>query len=210
MRGKGVCFILPLMLFFSFASLCPADSAWGLKAGVNVSSFGGEGYPTDVDDFKLGFLTGIFISYDVTDLFSIEPSILYHVKGAVFWENSGSNVSGKRYDDLTYLEIPLAFRLHFRSRDREVRPNFLIGPYFAYLLSSKYRATGGLAEEYGSMGYLVGVKKYDYGYFFGFGCDFWKFSIDLYYSQGLTTIDDTDTSTNIYNRLFAVALGFKI
>jgi hypothetical protein len=42
------------------------------------------------------------------------------------------------------------------------------------------------------------------------GCDFWKLSLDLYYSQRLTTIDDTDPSTNLYNRVFAVALGFKI
>lgn len=161
-------FVLTVLIFILAAVPARAQDEsplrFGLKMGLNISDFRGddgiEG-AGELIDWKAGFCGGVFMSYAVNDWFSIEPELLYSMKGmklslfdiSVTWS-------------LDYLEVPVLalFRLPFWNK---VKPFAYTGPAIGFNVRSK------ISAEYGSEEESVDLEEYttsvDFSLVFGAG-----------------------------------------
>ena len=170
-----------------------AEALIGVKGGLTVSNWWGSdaGGP----DMKAGFVGGAFFAYMTHDKFSflsfknigIQSELLFHRKG----------VKEVYYDvgiswDLDYLEIPLLVKAEIPPLSKISKGYLLIGPAFAFTLSSKMKAEylGESAEE--DVGDIT--SNMDIGLVLGLSVNFDIAStvlvLDLRYTLGMMTIDE--------------------
>lgn len=71
---KGLIFVLfALVSIVSYSQI-----SWNAKVGMNMSNFTG-----DADtDMRVGFNVGVGMEYQFTDMWSIQPSLMFTQKGA--------------------------------------------------------------------------------------------------------------------------------
>lgn len=185
MKNKIKLFTVVIALFISAtavqAQINDASMAqFGVKGGVNFSNM----YTDDVDDNNVltSFNAGVYVNFPVTDLFSIQPEILYSRKGS---ELTYDNVfaSGKAKFNLNYIEVPVLLKIN-------VTDNFNIhaGPYFAYLIDSKITNDSDGAFDFETNFDNDDFNKFDAGIAAGIGFDFDSFGIGARYNYGLSTI----------------------
>src|SRR5688572_22040218 len=103
------------------------------RVGVNLSTIGYTDGDDDLVDFlnedktnTTGILFGFAANFQVNEMFSVQPEILFSQKGYKL-ENEGDWVKEK----LNYLEVPLLARLSFGDEALKFFVN--AGPYAAYL-----------------------------------------------------------------------------
>ncbi|MES1159775.1 MAG: porin family protein, partial [Bacteroidota bacterium] len=105
---------------------------FGIKGGLNLTSL----YVDDVssEHMKVGFNAGIFAKLPVTKGFSIQPELLYSVKGAKDTYSKFVQGDGEYRFNLGYMELPVLAVVN-------ITPNFNIhaGPYVGYLVSAKVK-----------------------------------------------------------------------
>lgn len=147
--------ILTLAAFTAFGSVAHAQlhrrnvSYVGLKAGGTSASFMG----TDAQYLRsvYGFHAGVFANLPLYQPFSIQPEMLFSMKG----QRGQASVSDAT-TRLNYLDIPVAFRAAMNGLFAE------IGPQAGFLLTAKSNESGenvNVRNKYRSFdfGYLVGV-----------------------------------------------------
>ena len=188
-----------------FALPQPAEAGvqFGIKAGGNMAKPTG----SDVDDIegtlktKVGFVGGIFISFNLSNSFSIQTEVLYTMKGATYeYTDVEETVEEKLYGD--YLEIPLLLKFKFLSGG--IRPFIFAGPYVGFKLSEKLEVMG---EEIPMEEALL--KNNDYGAIFGGGLQLGsKFHLDVRYSMGLQKILDDVEDIDFKNGVWSATVGF--
>lgn len=185
MKNRIQLFTVIIALVFSVnaiqAQVNDSAAQFGVKGGVNFSNM----YTDDVDDENVltSFNAGVYFNLPVSDLFSIQPEVLYSRKGA---ELRYDNVfaSGSAKFNLNYIEVPVLLKIN-------VTDNFNIhaGPYFAYLIDSKITNDGdGGAFDFESNFDNDDFNKFDAGIAAGIGFDFDSFGIGARYNYGLSTI----------------------
>ena len=185
MKNKIKLFTVVIALFIStgaiMAQINDASMAqFGVKGGVNFSNM----YTDDVDDNNVltSFNAGVYVNFPVTDLFSIQPEILYSRKGSeLTYENVFASGSAKF--NLNYIEVPVLLKIN-------VTDNFNIhaGPYFAYLIDSKITNDSDGAFDFETNFDNDDFNKFDAGIAAGIGFDFDSFGIGARYNYGLSTI----------------------
>ncbi|MCX6573471.1 MAG: porin family protein, partial [Candidatus Aminicenantes bacterium] len=118
-----------------------AGVQFGIKAGGNMAKPTG----SDVDDIegtlktKVGFVGGIFISFNLSKSFYIQTEVLYTMKGATYeYTDVDETVQETLYGD--YIEIPLLLKLKFLSSG--IQPFIFAGPYVGFKLSEKLEVMG--------------------------------------------------------------------
>ncbi len=167
----------------------------GLKVGLNLAKFTG----SDVSDQKMktGVAFGGFITYSFTDLFAIQPELLYTMKGSKVDEVGGGSVSSK----LDYLEIPVLFRVQLVGGGN-FKPNFYAGPGIGILLSAKE----------GDLDVKDQTKSTDIGIIGGVGADYLmgtgKITFDIRYEAGLTKFVDATPAPKAYNSAITFLVGY--
>ena len=111
---KGLIFVLfALVSIVSYSQI-----SWNAKVGMNMSNFTG-----DMDtDMRIGFNVGVGMEYQFSDMWSIQPSLMFTQKGAKQDEVKMNPM---------YLEIPVLAAARFAIADNQ---NIVVkaGPYFAY------------------------------------------------------------------------------
>ena len=66
------------MLFALVSIVSYSQISWNAKVGMNMSNFTG-----DADtDMRVGFNVGVGMEYQFTDMWSIQPSLMFTQKGA--------------------------------------------------------------------------------------------------------------------------------
>ncbi|MFO7733027.1 MAG: porin family protein [Candidatus Aminicenantes bacterium] len=183
-----------------------ADLRFGIKGGVNAAKIFGEDADLEGDwQNKLGFCAGVFLQLNIGSVLTIQPEVLYTMKGAKLEETfEDVTYTGKLLFD--YLEIPLLVKL--RIPTGRVSPFVFAGPSIGFKLSSKIKFTGGgeSSEED-----LDELKSVDYGAIFGAGLNLGRsFHLDVRYSMGLQKlIDDPEIGTiDIKNGVISATVGF--
>src|SRR5882757_6294482 len=105
---------------------------FGIKGGLNLTNL----YVADVsnDRMKAGFNAGVFAKLPVTRGFSIQPELLYSLKGAKENYNNFVQGDGEYRFNLGYMELPVLAVVN-------ITPNFNIhaGPYVGYLVSANVK-----------------------------------------------------------------------
>lgn len=194
-----------------------SDVKFGIKAGMNVSSFSKDA-SLDDQKSKIGFNAGIFASIPVAESFSIQPEVLYTQYGdkAVYNNVIDANNSVKRSytTDLGYIAVPVMFQYKFV-------PNFYVeaGPEFGFNIVAKEKfdqttvALGSTSTTSGT----DDINKDDLNTFnvgIGLGAGYYftdNIGLTARYVAGVTDVakDRPNGSDAVRNNTFQVGLAFK-
>ncbi len=191
---KGLIFVL-----FALVSIVSySQVSWNAKVGMNMSNFTG-----DADtNMRVGFNVGVGMEYQFTDMWSIQPSLMFTQKGAKLGDIKANPM---------YLEIPIMAAVRFAVTDNQ---NVVVkaGPYLGFGIAGKYKMDGEKVdffkdvEEDGEV-LLEGAKRFDAGLGVGVAYEINKFFIDLTGEFGLTKIYDGDGAPKNLN--FSIGVGYK-
>ena len=213
-------FALALCLLAAPAAL--AQPIFGLKAGLNVSTFTGLN-EDDLDgaDLKsrLGFVGGVFAELPLSPMFSFRPEVLYSQKGTR--AESSSTEGGETFTleqtlRVDYVEVPVLARFAIPVSPL-LRVGVLAGPSVAFKAreSMQFVVNG---EEVDPGEFTDGDETLftstDIGGVLGADIGSGPFAVDLRYTFGLTDInrneeEDPDAPT-IRNGVFSVTGVFRL
>ena len=160
----------------------PAITGKGLKLGFGISNL-----KTNYDviepliDFKIGFHGGAFLTYQLSPKISIQPELLFAVKGT----NQGGILNLLDWAS-NYIEFPILVKYNFPT-GRAVKPILYAGPSFSYLTSSEFKVI--FVDVFDV---TEGMKRFDFGLVFGAGLDYKKITFDMRYTLGFANIIDSD------------------
>jgi hypothetical protein len=197
--------VLFLVLLMALSSLVFAQGfyAKGLKAGLNLASYGGDNTGYDYST-KVGYAIGCFATYGINEQFSLQPELLLTVKGSQIDYNDYFELSGST--NLTYLEIPVLMRFHF-SRTSEMSPNFFAGPALGFNIGATYDYD---INGNNMSGDIEDMNPIEFSMIFGAGIDTRQITFDVRYDMGLTTNIDPDDNIDIFNNVVSFMIGYKL
>ncbi len=165
-----------------------ADVRFGIKGGVNVANVNGN-VSDQLSDWKstVGLCAGIFLELNLARVLTIQPEVLYTVKGAE------AGMGKLRFD---YIEIPVLLKL--RIPVGSFHPFVFAGPAFGYNLKAV----------------LDGIKikdmpRADYGAVLGGGLQMGRaIHIDVRYTMGLRKLAIPDLGTiDLKNGVLSATIG---
>ena len=84
-------------------SVCAQETGFGVKAGLSLSGFNEDLTGTDP---QTGFVAGVLVSINFSDIFSLQPEVLYSQQGA----NPEQGDNTLRMD---YLNVPILAKFFF-------------------------------------------------------------------------------------------------
>lgn len=211
---------LILVLFALVSVVSYSQVSWNAKVGMNMSNI------SNMDgDVKIGYNLGVGMEYAFTDMWSIQPSLLFSTKGT----KSEATIEG--YTDKVsfnplYLELPIMFAARFAVSDNM---NIVVsaGPYLAYGVGGKAKyeySYEGESEEYeydifkdqkDEDGEVEekGAKRFDAGLGVGVAWEINKFFVGVNGSFGLAKLgdvyDENDKKESMKNTNFSIGVGYK-
>lgn len=187
----------------------------GIHIGMNLSYLTDYGN-TEARVLKPGFCGGLYLTYNLTEKFAIQPEILYFMKGSKNDFDDDSEGMDTKWN-LSYLEIPILFKIT-QPLNEKTNVNFLAGPTVSFLLSAKIESDW---DEIDGYDLKDDLEATDFGITLGMGIDHtfssMVVSFDARFTLGLMDIltgpkdgygiftNRQSTNNNIY---FLLGLGF--
>ena len=165
-----------------------ADVRFGIKGGANIANVNGD-FAGQISDWKstVGFCGGVFLELNLGRVLTIQPEVLYTMKGA----DTGT---GKLTFD--YIEIPVLLKL--RIPTGSLHPFVFAGPAFGFKLNAV----------------LEGIKiedmpTADYSAVLGGGLQLGRsIHIDVRYTMGLQKLEIPDLETiDLKNGVLSATIG---
>jgi outer membrane protein with beta-barrel domain len=201
--------ILSSLLVVALVGVGSPAMAQGVSGGVK----GGVGFATlsddaseDVDlDSRTGIVAGGFVTWSITERFSLQLEGLFTQKGAAF---NQSGVTGTT--KLDYFEVPLLFVSSTApSRSGGTSLQFFAGPSIAFKVSAK--GSGSFQGETVDVDIPdEDIESVDLGVVVGAGVTVGHFLIEGRYTVGLSNINgDTSDPTKVKNRSLAILAGVR-
>lgn len=157
----------------------------GIKGGVNFTNM----YVDDVEDenMKIGFNLGLFAKLPVTRGLSIQPEILYSVKGSKVTYDLGVLGSNEYRFNLNYVEVPVLAVINVAKNF-----NLQAGGYAGYLAQANIkREKDGPNDQIADLN-EDNFNRFDYGLVGGLGIDVESVTIGARYNYGLREIGKAD------------------
>jgi len=181
--------------------------AFGFKGGVNFSNVHGK----DVEDSKMkfGFIGGVFYDFPVNEQISIQPEILFSMKG---WRFEDNDYDYKYWGKLNYIEIPILVKYKLNNLNK-INPILYFGPCFGFNISSTYKVSYDGDTDTGTIEYM---NVFEFGIVPGIMLDLNNnFTIDFRYSIGLTDIDHIEEEYSmdfdpVKNSVISLMIGVKL
>ncbi len=187
--------LLSLALLTGFAGAAQAQSiTYGVKAGASLTNFMG----SDVDNSsanKFGFHAGVLANFAVNDMFSIQPEVLYSMKGA----QSSANSSEKF--NLNYIDVPVLVKVATGATGLF----FELGPQVGFLATAKAK------DSNNSLDVKEIYNTVDFGYAAGLGFKTESGPmVGLRYNGGLTNVTKEILGSQIKarNSAFQLYVGY--
>ncbi|MCX8159429.1 MAG: PorT family protein [Candidatus Saccharicenans sp.] len=184
-------------------TVAQAGIQFGIRGGGNAAKLTG----ADVQDLegtiknKVGLVAGIFLAINIGKIVTIQPEVLYTMKGSQINDPLGE-YTGKLYGD--YVEIPLLLKIRIPTPG--IQPAIFAGPSVGFKLKEKLQIDGQDVPLEESL-----LENNDYGAIFGAGLDFGRhFMIDVRYSLGLKkvlTAIDEGIQPDVKNGVWSATVG---
>jgi len=143
---------LALALTLAVAGAAQAQSArFGVKAGASLTTLTGD----DVEGAKnkFGFNGGVMANFALNDMFSIQPEVLYSMKGAKVDDGNDGRIN------LNYIDVPVLAKIS----TGETGLFFELGPQVGFLASAKAK-NNSISDDVKDS-----FKTVDFGYAAGLG-----------------------------------------
>jgi hypothetical protein len=182
------------------------SAKFGIKGGLNLTNL----YVDNVssEHMKAGFNAGVFAKLPITKGFSIQPELLYSVKGAKDTYNNLLQGNGEYRFNLGYMELPVLAVVN-------LAPNFNLhlGGYAAYLVSANVKDVNSNGDIQGATDLNTdNFRRWDFGLVGGLGFDIQNFTIGARYNYGLSQIGKSgnlsgDLTKNSKNAGISVYVG---
>jgi hypothetical protein len=162
---KNLLLTLGLLVGIAGAANAQTGVKYGLKGGFNGATFSGTN--SKGSEYKAGFAAGGFLNFGVSDLFSIQPELLYSQKGASVDNFQG--VGGTTFKStLGYLDVPIMLRV--TAGDDGKGPFFEAGPQGSFVLHNRdFTQTGGTDTQSTKNTSTDDLNKVVVGYVAGIG-----------------------------------------
>lgn len=206
-------------------------SAQGIavKAGVNIASMAEDKF-VDENDLEnssvVGFQAGVAFDLGLSDMFTIQPEILFIQKGGKLSSEVNENNRFETRLYYNYLEVPVLAKLKFNSDpDGEGLGAYLIGgPFVGFALNGRSEGELVIAGvtttfddniDFDNEDDVNYQKRLDYGVSFGGGLQFGNLFLDARYNLGLNNLldDDADNTNDdgrfLRTRGIGLTLGYQ-
>jgi hypothetical protein len=204
--------LLTALAVISLSFTQAQEVKFGTKVGLNISNLAG-----DISDAnnKIGFHIGGFAEIELSDMFSLQPEILYSTQGTKSEQNFYFPSGGLNIDltqKLSYLNIPIMAKLYLVE-------NFYIevGPQIGFLLTAEQigEASGSIyGQPYTSSETIDNkdsLNSTDYGLNMGLGIKLSeRFGAGVRYSLGLSNIDKETKNSEVNNRNIGISLMYNL
>ncbi len=195
---KTIIIIIYVTIIFTFNSNA-MNFGLNIKQGLNISTILTDWQYIDEDKkMYLGSISGIGFSFGIVDFFTIQPEILFSMKGIRF-NIDDFTVEFDQIFALNYLEFPVLFKFNIPSS--KLIPNFYIGPGFDVLLSAKEKIVSAEGNDEGDIFENIkeDVNNYDFILVSGGGLELLikkiRILLDIRYSIGLINIEINNISS---------------
>ena len=196
---------LPALLLAAAVGAANAQQAptiVGFRGGVTLSSYTGN---ASAAEYKTGYHGGVIFKLPVNNLLSIQPELLYSMKGARRSENS--NGYSESYDEtLHYVDVPVLAKI------TTVQGLFFeVGPQLGVLLAARgdvaLAGPNGSRKASGSV--KADFKDLDLGYALGLGFQVpdSPLLLGVRYNGGLINIAKDYGDKSLRNSAFQFYLG---
>ena len=153
-------FLSFFILIGGFGTAHAQSARFGIKTGGSLTSFVGKDVKTTATS-KLGFHTGIVANLGLTDRFSVQPELLYSMKGVKDELSSSGSATLMGYQTLHYVDVPVLLKASFNSLFVEG------GPQVGVLISATQSVESGSMSK--STSSKEAFKDVDFGYALGIG-----------------------------------------
>ncbi|MFT2009246.1 porin family protein [Pontibacter sp. 13R65] len=210
-------------ILFATATLAQAQTAkFGIRGGANISNLSGDLQNEDLFKNKIGFHAGATLNFGIVgDFFSIQPELLYSVKGFKYDEKVpvllGVGNPGYRegHVNYNYLDLPILARIKAGPL------YFEAGPQVAYLIGvnnqvKTYSSNGTLVSESSSQRSKEGLSDFEAGYAAGIGfASNNGISFGLRYNGNFSDFVKNDVNfggdvSNARHSIIMVTVGFTV
>ena len=196
-----------LLLTFTLAAftLYAQDINWGAKAGLNFASMTGD--DADGYDGRTSFHLGVTAEIEVSDVFSIQPELLFSGQG---FTDSYSDPDFGDDTDITgrvnYLNLPVMAKYY-------ISDSFSLeaGPQIGFLMSAEVEEEGQIAfAPYSEEADIKDVlKSTDFALNLGAGYKLDSgLNFSLRYSIGMTDVPDGD-SDGFKHSVLQLSVGYN-
>jgi outer membrane protein W len=163
--------------------------SYGAKAGLIMSNITEtpESWE-DAKSYKTGFTGGVFMNYAFNESFSLQPELLYTMKG----------MKANLYDGLVSVDVTASFdyfeapllAVYTIPTGTKLKPRLYAGPSFAYTLSSELELSAFLFSASVDFSSLTQVT--DFGIVAGAGFDYpigkGALTFDARFQRGFTNV----------------------
>ncbi len=158
----------------------------GLKAGINVSNLSTEGVKN-----YLGYQAGLAFQFDLPLWFSIQPDLIFHVKGTRV-EDTNLQALG-----LGYLEVPVNIQWGPRFLDGNIRVFLQGSPFIGYAISKDLKDAQGNSYAWNN------VNRFEYGVGAGLGVQLWRFQLTAQYNWSFGRLGSGNIADETLRTLFS-------
>jgi len=176
----------------------------GIKGGLNFATVGGSDASTGTTS-NTGVAIGVFAEISLPGPISIQPEVLYSVKGYKLDVPGISSTTGT----YSYIDIPVLVKFYLLPLP-VFKPFFFAGPSFGLLMSAKEKKDNTFLSTSSEADVKDITTGTDIGLVIGVGAKLSLLVIDLTvdarYNMGLSTLDKSGI-TKVYNRVVAVYVG---
>ncbi|MGV6828146.1 MAG: porin family protein [Flavobacteriales bacterium] len=182
-----------LMLFVFTVSQAQGELRFGVKAGLNVASIGGDSYyGLGSLGSRVSFHVGGLVEIPFSDKISLQPEVLYSSQGSKFTFSGASDTDTK----LNYINVPILGKYHIlKGLSGE------LGPVAGFLISAKDDDGDDIKDSFKSIDFGVAIGatyRFDMGVFGG-----------LRYNKGITDINDVSGyNGKNQNNVFQIFAGY--
>lgn len=214
---KSFTFIVILLCFISIDANAQILH-FGAKVGLNLANVTGivsSGWKERNQQLKPGVVVGAYMTYDLLPLLSIQPEVLYSMKGAKLTLSDPPDFENDLVYSYDYIEIPVVLKFNLPLGPAvPFRMSVFAGPDFAFNVAANQTLDAHPANPMPTYYDLrPSTRPFDFNLAIGAGAGYdvgpTNLSLELQYTFGTGRINRSGTE-NLRSGVFTVIAGVGI